>query len=81
MFGLFRKKKDQNTLPKLYDLEQNPLAEGDMVEALRYELGRARLVAEDGTYYYVSEETGKKIQFHLMIDASTERQKVKKIQP
>lgn len=48
--------------------------------AHRYELGRATLILENNSYQYRSLESGKTVSFHLMIDASTQRQKVEKIQ-
>ncbi|MFA0962804.1 hypothetical protein AB9P05_13460 [Roseivirga sp. BDSF3-8] len=80
MFGLFRKKKKQNSLPELFDLNEQRLHEGDEVMAHRYELGKSVVVLEDNTYFYRSVETGKMIRFNLMIDATTQRQKVEKIQ-
>ena len=81
MFQLFKrnssKKKRQ---PKLADLDGNPLKEGDVVESLRYEMGKCKiLVAEDG-YVYESLDTGKRVSWAKMIDATTENQKVRKIE-
>jgi len=78
MFGLF-KKKEKETLPQLTDLEDNPLTQGDIVEALRYELGKCRLVLVDKVYYYESLTDGKQVSWLKMIDASSDRQKVRKI--
>lgn len=78
MFGLFRKKTKKKTLPNLQDLEHNPLQEGDLVESLRYDLGECRLILIEGQYYYESLESGKQVSWLRMIDASTERQKVRK---
>ena len=79
MFGLFKKKKQEPGLPVLKDLENTPLAEGDFVEALRYDLGKCKLLVIDNSYVYESEATGEKVSWLKMIDASTENQKVKKI--
>ncbi|GAA0892557.1 hypothetical protein GCM10009122_22360 [Fulvivirga kasyanovii] len=79
MFGLFKKKKQEPGLPVLKDLENTPLAEGDFVEALRYDLGKCKLLVVDNSYVYESEATGEKVSWLKMIDASTENQKVKKI--
>lgn len=81
MFQLFKrnnsKKKKQ---PKLADLNGNPLKEGDVVESLRYEMGKCKiLVAEEG-YVYESIDTGKRVSWAKMIDATTENQKVRKIE-
>ncbi|MEQ8924866.1 MAG: hypothetical protein RLO81_03575 [Fulvivirga sp.] len=78
MFGLF-KKKEKDTLPALFDLDNNPLMEGDLVEVLRYELGKSKLILVDKVYYYQSVKSGKQISWLKMIDASSDRQKVKKI--
>lgn len=77
MFGLFRKNKAR-ALPPLYDLNKQPLREGDLVESLRYELGKCRLILEENTYHYISLQSGEKVSYHLMIDAATEMQKVRK---
>lgn len=79
MFGLFKKKKKEKQAPQLLDIEGKLLAEGDRVEALRYELGECLLTLEGLHYYYESIGTGQKVSYAKMIDASTEHQKVKKI--
>lgn len=79
MFGLFKKKKQEPGLPVLKDLENTPLTEGDFVEALRYDLGKCKLLVIDNSYVYESVATGEKVSWLKMIDASTENQKVKKI--
>ncbi|OJJ20795.1 hypothetical protein BKI52_09430 [marine bacterium AO1-C] len=84
MLGKFFKKKDGNkgkskALPPLVDLNQNPLQEGDLVEALRYDLGKSRIVIEDDMVYYESVESGERVSWIKMIDAATEFQKVKKL--
>ncbi len=78
MFGLFKKKENKDKLPQLMDLNNNPLKEGDIVEALRYELGRCKLLLINEQYIYESIETGKQVSWLKMIDASTDNQKVKK---
>ncbi|MDN5213806.1 hypothetical protein QQ020_17160 [Fulvivirgaceae bacterium BMA12] len=83
MFGLFKKKLDdgkKTNLPELYDLDDKPLQVGDTVESLRYELGKSKIVLEDGQYYYESIATGKKVIWLKMVDAITEKQKVKKLE-
>lgn len=80
MFGFFKKKQKQPELPQLVDLNNSPLIEGDIVEALRYELGKCRLIIEGNDYIYTSLESGKKVSWLKMIDASTENQKVKKVE-
>lgn len=82
MFNFFKKKKALNgkpKLPTLIDLNNQLLTEGDLVEAYRYELGESRVILEDGKYYYESIGNGKKVIWTRMIDAITEKQKVKKI--
>lgn len=61
-------------------MEQQPLAVGDRVESLRYDLGISVLVEEADGIYYRSEKDGRKIHWTRMIDASTQFQKVKKLQ-
>ncbi|MEM9859321.1 MAG: hypothetical protein AAF843_18335 [Bacteroidota bacterium] len=78
MFGLFKKKEKKDELPQLLDLNNNPLVEGDIVEALRYELGKCKLLLVDEQYVYESISTGKQVSWLKMIDASTDNQKVKK---
>jgi len=82
MFFLFKRKKDapkKEKKPELVDLEQQPLAVGDRVESLRYDLGVSVLVQEEDGLYYQSEATGARVHWTKMIDASTEFQKVRKI--
>ncbi len=78
MFGLFKKNK-KDTLPKLTDLDDKLLVPGDIVDVLRYELGRSKLLLIDNVYFYESIKTGEKVSWLKMIDASSDRQKVKKV--
>ena len=71
------KKKRQ---PKLADFDGNPLKEGDLVESLRYDMGKCKLLSSDEGYIYESLDTGKRVSWAKMIDASTENQKVRKIE-
>ena len=80
MFGLFKKKEKKDKLPQLMDLNNNPLMEGDLVEALRYELGRCKILLIDEQYVYESVSSGKQVSWLKMIDASTDNQKVKKVE-
>jgi len=73
MFGLFKKKKKAIVL---YDFDGNALKEGDLVESMRYDLGDCRLEVNEGSYEYVAMDSGEKVSWLKMIDASTERQKV-----
>lgn len=78
MFGLFKKNK-KDKLPHLTDIDDNPLVVGDLVDALRYELGKCKLMVVEESYFYESIKSGEKVSWLKMIDASTDRQKVKKI--
>ncbi len=78
MFGLFKKKKKEITL---FDLDGNALGEGDLVLSLRYEMGECRLVKTENGFEYQSIESDAKMSWVKMIDAATERQKVRKKEP
>jgi hypothetical protein len=73
MFGIFKKKKEQ----VLLDLDGNPLNEGDIVQNYRYEMGECRLVKTAAGFVYDSLADGRQVSWVRMIDAATERQKVK----
>ena len=75
MFGLFKKKKKYISL---IDLEGNKLKDGDIVVSLRYDLGECRLVKTEDGFEYQSLVTDEKVSWIKMIDAATERQKVRK---
>ena len=75
MFGLFKKKKKEITL---FDLEGNALEEGDLVLSLRYDMGECKLVKTENGFEYQSVESDAKMSWLKMIDAATERQKVRK---
>ena len=78
MKGLFKKKK-RRELPKLMDIDNVPLSLGDHVLSQRYDLGECELILEEDDYVYRSLETNERVTWLKMIDASTERQKVRKI--
>ena len=82
MFNFFKKKgkADRSSNLRMVDLDQNPLKPGDMVEALRYDLGTSRVIETEKGLAYESVETGKIVTWHLMVDAATEFQKVKKLE-
>ncbi|WP_245706110.1 hypothetical protein [Catalinimonas alkaloidigena] len=63
------------------DINGIPLAEGDFVESLRYDLGKCRLLKTDKGFVYESLENGRQVSWLQMIDASTDQQKVKKLLP
>lgn len=80
MFSWFKsRKKTQKSDLILEDLNGEPLAEGDRVKSLRYELGDCKLQKLEGEWYYVSEEREEKVSFIKMVDALSKRQKVLKI--
>ncbi|MDJ1469188.1 hypothetical protein QNI19_31745 [Cytophagaceae bacterium DM2B3-1] len=85
LFDFFKSNKDQSkkkedvNKPLMADLEQNPLQVGDIVDALRYDLGRCKLVEGQSGYEYESLETGTRVSWLRMIDAATQLQKVKKV--
>jgi len=76
MFGFFKKKKKELIL---LDLEGNLLADGDIVESLRYDMGESKLVKTDSGFEYQATASDKKVSWLKMIDAATERQKVRKL--
>jgi hypothetical protein len=81
MFGLFkknRKKKKSNV--QFVDLNGNILKEGDIVLSHRYELGNCVVKVCENGYEYESLKTQKKVNWALMIDAATDRQKVEKVE-
>jgi hypothetical protein len=78
MFNFFKRNKKEK-LPQLTDLYDYPLKAGDIVEALRYDLGKCRLILIEKTYYYESLDSGEQVSWLKMIDASNDRQKVKKL--
>lgn len=76
MFGLFKKKPKEKPLPKLLDLNNNPIVEGAVVKSLRYELGECIVELEGQEYFYVSRKSGERVSYTRMVDAITENQKV-----
>lgn len=82
MFNFFRKraKTGKSSDLKMEDLDRIPLKPGDIVDALRYDLGRSRVIETEKGLAYESMETGKVVTWHLMVDAATELQKVRKIE-
>lgn len=82
MFDFLKRRERNNGSSKLQmaDLDRNPLKPGDLVEALRYDLGRSKVINTEKGIAYESLETGKIVTWHLMVDATTELQKVRKIQ-
>jgi hypothetical protein len=64
--------------PQMNDLDGQPLAEGDWVEALRYDLGPCQLVRAGQTWVYQNAD-GQQASWAKMVDAATGFQKVRKI--
>jgi hypothetical protein len=83
MFNFFKKKKKEENgvkpMPELSDLDGMTLKEGDLVDALRYDLGRCKIIIEEKKYLYESLATGEKVSWAKMIDAATNFQKVRKV--
>lgn len=81
MFNFLKRKNKNNGSSNLQmaDLDRNPLKPGDTVDALRYDLGRSEVIETDKGLAYKSIESGKVVSWHLMVDASTELQKVRKV--
>lgn len=80
MFGLFKsKRKSRKSANQLIDLNGNNINEGDIVLSHRYELGNCNVVNGANGLEYESIESKKRVNWTLMIDASTERQKVEKL--
>jgi hypothetical protein len=82
MFDFFKRKSRNNgtSNPQMADLDRNPLKPGDMVDALRYDLGKSKVIQTEKGLAYESLKTGKIVTWHLMVDAATELQKVRKIE-
>ncbi len=78
-FLKFNKKNQEKEEPVMSDLDSKPLKEGDIVESLRYDMGRSKVVMTEKGLGYESLETGKIISWHYMVDAATSMQKVKKL--
>ena len=80
MFGLFKKGgKKKKAVRVLADLDGNALNVSDHVLSLRYELGECLILETESGLVYESLKSGKQVSWAKMIDASTDRQKVKKI--
>jgi len=90
MFNFFRKnsngqhkssdkKNAKKDAIQMADIDGQPLAVGDKVESLRYDLGICEVVEGEIGFDYVSVETGERVSFTRMVDAATSYQKVRKI--
>ena len=82
MLNFFKKRKNnksKKSSPILLDLDNNPLQVGDRIMSLRYEMGECLIIQSENGIEYESVENGKKVSWLKMIDASTDKQKVRKI--
>ena len=79
LLAKLRRPETTDSYPVLEDLDQRPLAPGDTVESLRYDLGICQVITTARGLTYRSTEDGREVSWHLMVDASTDRQKVRKI--
>lgn len=81
MFGLFRRSKQtKRSNIRLLDIEGTSLQPGDKVVSYRYELGNCIILEGKNGIEYESLSSKKRVNWTLMIDAATERQKVKKLE-
>ena len=80
MFNFLNKKStsSKNDL-RFEDIDGNPLKEGDIVNSLRYDLGKCIIRRSGKGYEYESIESGKTVNWSKMIDARTKSQKVRRI--
>ena len=76
MLNWFKKKKEEKKEIQLQDLNQELLAEGDIVTSLRYDMGDCKLLKTDQGWVYESLADKKRVHWTKMIDATTEFQKV-----
>lgn len=84
MLNFFKKRKNnksKKSSPILLDLDNNALQVGDRIMSLRYEMGECLIIQSENGIEYESVENGKKVSWLKMIDASTDKQKVRKILP
>ena len=79
MFQLFKNKFSKGKRIEMKDLDGNDLRNGDMVNALRYDLGVCKVSKDQQGYVYDSIETKKQVSWVKMVDATTKFQKVRRI--
>ena len=79
MFQLFKNKFGKGKRIEMKDLDGNDLRNGDMVNALRYDLGVCKVSKDQQGYVYDSIETKKQVSWVKMVDATTKFQKVRRI--
>ncbi len=78
MFSILKRKRKENGPPSIFDLNGNPLIEGDIVICHRYELGESKVVLEERQFFYEPKHGGARVSYVRMIDAITGHQKVTK---
>jgi hypothetical protein len=76
MFSMFKKKE---SVSRIEDMEGNELKPGDHVVSLRYDLGECTVMSSENGIEYLSIGKGTRVHYARMIDASTGRQKVRKL--
>ena len=76
MLNMFKKKE---SLSRIEDMEGSELKPGDHVISLRYDLGECTVMSSESGMEYLSIEKGIRVHYARMIDASTGRQKVRKL--
>jgi hypothetical protein len=82
LFDFFKKSNGtarKEPVLEMTDMYNNPLQEGDTVEAMRYDLGRCKVVKAEKGFEYESLATGQRVSYLRMVDAITGFQKVKKV--
>ncbi|MEM7372418.1 MAG: hypothetical protein AAF587_27610 [Bacteroidota bacterium] len=83
MFNFFKRSRNgqaKKTAPiQFVDLDGTPMSEGDEVIALRYELGRCKIIKDEHGFAYESIDSGKVVSMWRMVDAATSHQKVRKL--
>ena len=81
MFRLFKNNRERKKSQiEFTDLDGNELKEGDIVMSHRYDLGECIIKVGEQGFEYESIESKKRVNWALMIDAATERQKVHKVE-
>ncbi|MEL6191017.1 MAG: hypothetical protein AAFR66_03170 [Bacteroidota bacterium] len=82
MFNFFKRKENSNGTHapiQMVDLDGQSLQVGDIVESLRYDMGKCKIIESEDGLFYESLESGKTVHYMRMIDAATSFQKVRKI--
>lgn len=78
MFKFFKKGKESGQVLQMADIDGKPLKEGDLVDSLRYDMGKCRLVKTPQGLVYRSVDSDLEIHWSKMVDASSKNQKVRK---